>query len=120
VGSTATAVDADVDVEFSLRHEALNELIANDMATQVGPGVRPPRIVRTVSPILPRGLRGRVVLDVVLQEDGIPRVVRVLRSAGAQLDEAAVQAVEQWRFRPASRGGQVVKVRMTTEMNVHG
>jgi TonB family protein len=115
---TTTSVEADVDVEFSLRHEVLNELMANDMATQVGPGVTPPRVVRTVTPSL--RARGRVVLDVVLQEDGVPRVVRVLQSAGALLDASAVDAVEQWRFRPAIRDGHPVKVRMTTEIDFHG
>jgi TonB family protein len=114
------AVIADVDVEFTLRHEVLNELMANDMATQVGPGVTPPRVVRTVTPTLPFHTSGRVVLDVVLQEDGTPRVVRVLQTAGPQVDEAAVAAVERWRFRPAMRDGRPVKVRMTTEMDIHG
>ena len=44
---TPAAMDAEVDIEFSLRSEGVNELIANDMATLVGPGVTPPRVVRT-------------------------------------------------------------------------
>ena len=105
---------------FSLRNEALNELIANDMATQVGPGVTPPRVVRTQRPVSRPGVGGRVLLDVVLQEDGSPRIVRILRSGGSELDAAAVSAFEAWRFSPATRDGKAVKVRMTAEISVHG
>ena len=66
-----------IDIPFSLANEALNELIANDMATRVGPGIVPPRVVRRVA--VPRGVparstvrTGSVVLDFVLLEDGTP------------------------------------------------
>jgi len=110
-------MDVEVDVEFSLGNEAVNELIANDMATRVGPGVTPPRAIR----ILPlreqdyaRG--GTVALDVVLQEDGIPKIVRILRSLDAERDEVAVLNVMQWRFTPAMKDGRPVKVRLNAEV----
>jgi TonB family protein len=112
----AVAADVEVDIGFNLRQEALNELIANDMATQVGPGVTPPRAVRTVQPPAATPGSGRVLLDVVLLEDGRPRIVRVLRSAGSDLDDVAVRTFEQWRFSPAVRDGVPVKVRMTAEV----
>jgi TonB family protein len=113
------AADTEIEIEFTLRQEALNELIANDMATQVGPGVTPPRAVFSLQPPpSPRG-PGRVVLDVVLLEDGRPKIVRVLRSAGPELDDSAILTFEQWRFSPAVRDGRPVKVRMTAEVNFH-
>ena len=111
--------DVEIDVEFSLRQELLNELIANDMATQMGPDVTPPRAILMVDPPTTRD-RGRVVLDIVLLEDGRPRIVRILRSAGTELDELAVRTFEGWRFSPAARVGNPVKVRMTAEVNFHG
>jgi TonB family protein len=114
------AMDADVEIEFSLRQERLNELIANDMATQVGPDVAPPRAVLTPQPPPASGAHGTVALDVVLLEDGRPRIVRVLRSVSPELDEAAVQTFERWRFSPAMRNGVPVKVRLTAEVNFHG
>jgi TonB family protein len=114
------AMDADVEIEFSLRQERLNELIANDMATQVGPDVTPPRAVLTAQPPPASGAHGTVALDVVLLEDGRPRIVRVLRSVSPELDEAAVQTFERWRFSPAMRNGAPVKVRLTAEVNFHG
>jgi len=111
---------ARVDVEFSLETAELNELIANDMVTRVGPGVVPPRIVRRIEPRYPTGAatrNGTVLLDAVIQDDGIPRVVRVVRSLSWEMDEAAIEALEQWRFSPAERDGEPVKVRMDVEMN---
>jgi TonB family protein len=115
------AMDAEVDVEFNLRSEGVNELIANDMATLVGPDVTPPRVVRTSRVSLrDLGARGPVVLDVVLQQDGSPRVVRILRSLGPEADERAVRHFEQWHFTPAMKGGVPVKVRMNAEVRFHG
>jgi len=115
------AMDAEVDVEFNLRSEGVNELIANDMATLVGPDVTPPRVVRT-SRVSLRGFDtpGVVVLDVVLQQDGAPRVVRILRSLGPEADERAVRHFEQWHFTPAMKGGVPVKVRMNAEVRFRG
>ena len=112
---------AHIDVEFSLETAELNEFIANDMVTRVGPGVVPPRIVRRVQPRHPGGATerrsGTVLLDAVIEDDGIPKVVRVVRSLSWEMDEAAVEALEQWRFSPAEKDGEPVKVRMDVEMN---
>jgi TonB family protein len=118
---TPAPMDAVVDIEFNLRSEGVNELIANDMATLVGPDVTPPRVVGT-SRVSLRGLdaEGLVVLDVVLQQDGTPRVVRILRSLGVEADERAVRHFEQWRFTPAMKNGVPVKVRMNAEVRFHG
>jgi TonB family protein len=113
------AAEAEVEIEFTLRQEALNELIANDMATQVGPGVTPPRAVFTIQPPPSPRAAGLVVLDVVLLEDGRPKIVRVLRSSGPELDDSAIRTFEQWRFTPAARNGLPVKVRMTAEVHFH-
>jgi TonB family protein len=59
------------------------------------------------------------VLDVVLLEDGRPKIVRVLQSANADLDEIAVRTFERWRFSPAVRDGVPIRVRMTAEVSFH-
>lgn len=106
-----------VDVEFSLKTAELNESIANDMATRIGPGVTPPQVVYRSEPVSPANGRnatpgGVVVLDAIIPEDGIPRVIRVIRSLNWQFDESAINALKQWRFSPAMKDGNPVKVRM--------
>jgi len=115
------AMDAEVDIEFNLKTEAINELIANDMVTLVGPGVTPPRVARTTDmPLQVTGVRGAVVLDVVLLEDGAPKILRILQSLSPEADEIAVRHFEQWRFSPATRNGVPVKVRMKAEVRFYG
>ena len=114
---TPVAMDTEIDIEFSLRNEAMNALIANDMATRVGPGVTPPQAIRVFRLKSPRPAhRGTVVLDVVLLEDGRPRVVRILQSLDPALDESAVHQFEQWRFSPATKNGRPIKVRINAEV----
>ena len=45
---------------------------------------------------------------------GLPTHVRVLRGLGMGLDEKAVEAVKQYRFRPSMENGKPV----TVEMNI--
>jgi TonB family protein len=114
-----SAMDAVVDIEFDLRSEAVNELIANDMATLVGPDVTPPRVVRRSRLAPAANVSGSVVLDVVLLQDGSPKIIRILRSQNAEADESAVRHFEQWRFTPAMKNGVPIKVRMNAEVRFH-
>lgn len=52
---------------------------------------------------------GTVLLRVQVGVDGVPTQIDVLRSSRSRaLDRAAVEAVRDWRFRPAQRAGQPV------------
>jgi TonB family protein len=51
-------------------------------------------------------IEGEVLLEVVLEASGKLRVVRVVRGLGHGLDDAAVHAAEQIRFKPALKDGQ--------------
>jgi len=115
------AMDTEIDIEFNLGTEAINELIANDMVTLVGPGVTPPRVARTTDRLSPvPGAHGAVVLDVVLLEDGSPKILRILQSLSPEADESAVRHFERWRFSPAMKNGVPVKVRLNAEVRFHG
>jgi len=117
----AVPMDVQLEIGFTLRNDTINAQIANDMVSLVGPGVTPPRMVRAVDVRPPRaGAAGTVVLDVVLLEDGTPRIVRILRSLGTEADDMAVRAFEQWRFSPARKDGRPIKVRMNAAVRFHG
>jgi TonB family protein len=51
-------------------------------------------------------IQGEVLLEVVLEASGSLRVVRLVRGLGHGLDDNAVKAAEQIRFKPATRDGQ--------------
>ena len=120
-GGGATPMDVEIEIGFTLRNESINAQIANDMVSLVGPGVTPPQAVKVANARpLGRSTTGAVVLDIVLLEDGTPRIVRILRSLGADADEMAVRTFEQWRFSPALKDGRPIKVRMNAEVRFHG
>ena len=55
-------------------------------------------------------LEGRVVLLVRVQSNGLVSQVRMGQSSGhSPLDQAALIAVQQWKFEPARRGGIAVE-----------
>lgn len=55
------------------------------------------------------GLEGRVMLRAEIMENGGCGRISVAHSSGHEvLDQAALQAVKQWRFVPARRGGEAV------------
>ena len=56
-----------------------------------------------------RGVEGTVFIKAYVTEQGRVEQVQVERSAGhTDLDQAAVEAVERWRFEPARRGRQPI------------
>jgi TonB family protein len=63
-------------------------------------------------------LEGTVLLDCVVASNGIPRDIIVSRSLDAVLglDQAAIEALEQWRFKPGTKDGKAVDVHVHVEM----
>jgi protein TonB len=52
---------------------------------------------------------GTAVLRVTIEQDGVPaRVAQVQSSGNAALDKAALDAVQTWKFRAATRNGKPV------------
>jgi protein TonB len=60
------------------------------------------------------GIEGTVVLDLVVDERGRVRDVRVVSGLGHGLTEAAIAAVKQCRFSPGEKDGTPVPVRVST------
>jgi periplasmic protein TonB len=80
-----------------------------------GSGIEAPRLLREVKADYTeearrRGIRGDVVLEVVVKQDGNVGDVKVLQGLGAGLESRAIAAVRQWKFSPATRHGQPVDV----------
>jgi TonB family protein len=80
------------------------------------PGVTPPRRVSGDYARYPDAARrqrvsGSVTLSMVISETGTLEELEVVESGGPLLDEAVSRAVAQWRFEPATRNGQPVKIR---------
>jgi TonB family protein len=65
------------------------------------------------------GIQGTVVLEVEFTSANEIRVLRVVRKLGHGLDEAAIRAAEQIRFKPARRQGVAVDSRVTVQIEFH-
>ena len=85
-----------------------------------GPDVIPPLATYKAPPTYPplaarQRLGGSVVMDVLVDENGAPQEIKVVRGIKPDLglDAAAVNAVRNWRFRPATKNGVRVKVHVT-------
>jgi TonB family protein len=63
--------------------------------------------------------QGIVLLLLVVGKDGHPYDIRVGQSLGMGLDEKAIEAVNRWRFRPATLNGQPVATQIAVEVDFH-
>jgi periplasmic protein TonB len=61
--------------------------------------------------------QGTVQLSIVVNASGQVTNVNVLRSVGLGLDERAVEAVRQWKFRAGMVDGKAVAMRAMVEVN---
>lgn len=90
----------------------------------IGGGVSAPIVLYQVEPEFSDEARhakaaGNVLVTLIVDEKGRPTHVRVLRGIGLGLDERAVAAVEQYRFKPALKDGKPVRVGMNIDVNFH-
>ena len=123
---------------FHLRSERRKSLVVDLSVTELQPlpadynGFAPPehaefwatceqtgsqslRLRRRVQPQYPRGAQvmgqqGVLTLYAIIEEDGSPSHLKVIASAHPQLDQAALEAVRQWRYEPPVCDGKPVRV----------
>jgi TonB family protein len=90
-------------------------------ALRVGAGIRTPTKIHDVKPVYPpvaaeARVQGVVIVEVRIDEDGNVSDARILRSIPL-LDEAALEAVQQWKFTPTLMNGKPVPIIMTVTVN---
>jgi len=88
----------------------------------VGGGVSAPEVIHSVQPQFTAEARsqnhqGVVAVQLIVDTQGFPQAVRVVRSLGMGLDEEAIAAVKQYRFRPATYEGHSVSVQMVIDVD---
>lgn len=86
-----------------------------DASELTGPGDALPRLMEGAPPSLPRSeypVAPTIVCRIVVDADGVVQSSRVYRSRLelAQFEEAALTAIERWRFSPGRRRGAPVAV----------
>jgi TonB family protein len=95
--------------------------LPDDVARTCDQDVRLPIVTRDVKPqytadAMRAKVHGSVFLRGVVDRTGTVRDVRVVQSLEPSLDAAAHEAFAQWRFRPATRGGEPVSIAISVQM----
>lgn len=85
-------------------------------------GVTPPMVLSRTEPVYTEEARnakieGTVVLSLEIDMDGLAQNIEVTRSLDGGLDQSAVAAVQQWRFKPGEKNGKPVRVAAKIEVN---
>ncbi len=119
VGATAFPfLDSPTPEETISFRDAASRVSSRETPNQplmVTEDVSKPRLLKRVQPVYPESARkdkleGKVIVQVTIDKQG--RVIdnQLLLSAREDLDHAALTAVRQWRFEPATQRGQPVAV----------
>lgn len=82
---------------------------------RAGREIEEPAVVRRVEPVTTAegraaGVAGAVVVEATIDRGGFVRDVRLVQGLGYGLDEAAMDAVRQWRFAPSMDEREPVEV----------
>jgi protein TonB len=94
---------------------------AQDPVYDVGEGIKNPVLVKDVKPnyspsAMRRKVQGTVELYAIVLKDGTVGEVTIKRSLDEELDQAAIKAVKQWEFKPGTKDGDAVNVRVTVDL----
>jgi len=98
--------------------------LPTDRPVNPGGKVKMPVVLYTAAPEFSQQAKdarfsGQVLVYLWIDKKGNPTHVRVVRGVGMGLDENAVAAVRQYKFKPATLDGQPVVVDLYVEVNFH-
>jgi len=90
----------------------------------VGGGVSAPSVIHSVQPEFTEEARqsqfqGTCSIQLIVDAQGNPQNVHVTKHLGMGLDEKAIEAVRQYRFKPAMYDGHPVAVQIVVEVEFH-
>ena len=97
---------------------------AGDGPFRVGGDVTRPIVLSQVEPVYPTAAKearisGMLIVEAVIDREGVVKEARVLNPLPFGLSEAAVEAVKQWKFRPGTLAGKPVDVIFLLTINFH-
>jgi TonB family protein len=95
---------------------------SSDEIYVVGGDVKPPKITHYVEPEpsdQETYVEGIVKIGAVINLDGTPTDLHVIKGLNEAEDKLAVEALKQWRFSPGTKNGHPVRVKINVEINFH-
>ena len=90
----------------------------------VGGGVSAPQLINRVEPEFTDAARsaryqGVVEIQLIVDSNGNPENIAIVRHLGMGLDQKAIDAVRQYKFHPAMFQGHPVPVRLVVDVDFH-
>jgi TonB family protein len=121
LGGAATAAALSFDVT---PQDGAAAGTAPEKIYHVGNGVTPPALTYSVDAEFTQKAKqakyqGVSVVQCVVDTHGMPQHVHTVRKLKMGLDEKAIEAVRQYRFKPGTLDGKPVSVAITIEVNFH-
>ena len=116
-----TAREAEAKKEAAAKAAAAKREATRAAAVRVGRGVQAPVKIKDVTPVYPAMAKsarvgGTVQVELTVDPDGKVADARVVKSVPL-LDQAALDAVKQWEYKPSTVGGKPVPVVVTVNVN---
>jgi TonB family protein len=107
---------------------SLSAVAAPVVVPAVKPGVHlrttEPVLVYAVDPTYPvkavnRNIQGECLVGVTVDSDGTPHNIRIVKSLSPELDDSAIEAVSQYKFKPATLNGDPIPARIDVALAFH-
>jgi TonB family protein len=126
-GKTPVPFDLTAEVGFQIFDVHKSEKVSAIIARPDSPGtllsfdssrVIPPVPTTIIAPKYPfwakmGRISGDCTVGMILDSEGIPQNVHMVKSLDRRLDESAIKAVMQWRYKPALHDGVPVPIEMS-------
>jgi TonB family protein len=122
LGGAVTAMALSFDL--TPQDSATANAVVQEQVYKIGGDVTAPVLVHAVDAEFTKKAKdakyqGVSVVACVVDSKGMPRHVHTIRKLGMGLDEKALEAVRQYRFKPGMLNGKPVAVEITIEVNFH-
>jgi TonB family protein len=95
-----------------------------DQAVAITDDITPPRLAEVASPDYTaeakrKKIEGTVTLAIVVNKKGDVVDAKVVKGIGYGLDENAIIAVKEWKYKPAEKDGEPVTVKMEVTVDFY-
>ena len=121
--ASAPAPPVQSESEAALSHDPGPAASANEgPQIKVEKGIIPGHLIKQVRPLYPQlaksaRVSGAVILLATIKKDGSMGEIQIAQPVGAGLDEAAIEAVSQWKYQPYLLKGDAVEVETHITVN---
>jgi len=112
-------------LESRLAAPAVPGTATTTKAFRVSTGVAIPKLIHSVSvssdntwPWAVTGVNKTVVVGMIVDASGVPTDMKIVRSAGPEIDKNVLAAVAQYRFKPGTVSNQPTAFPLNLEINL--